>query len=200
MNIFARANIRAGDHVAIVGVGFLGMLLVQLAVDAGAKVIACGRRAGALQLARELGAEHTHLLDDHARIIDAVKSLTDERLCNVVIECVGKQSPLDLATELTGVRGRLVIAGYHQDGPRQVNMQLWNWRGLDVINAHERDPRVYLDGIRGAVDAVLTGRLKLDRLITHRLPLEQLGKALDLTRDRPDGFMKALITTSNGAT
>ena len=38
--------------------------------------------------------------------------------------------------ELTRVRGRLVVAGYHQDGPRQVDMQLWNWRGLDVINAH----------------------------------------------------------------
>ena len=44
------------------------------------------------------------------------------------------------------LRGKLVIAGYHQDGPRQVNMQLWNWRGLDVINAHERDPRALLDG------------------------------------------------------
>jgi len=54
-----------------------------------------------------------------------------------VIEAAGQQWPLDLATELTRERGRLIIAGYHQDGPRQINMQLWNWRGLDVINAHE---------------------------------------------------------------
>ena len=52
-----------------------------------------------------------------------------------------------------------MIAGYHQDGPRQVNMQLWNWRGLDVINAHERDPAVYVQGIREAVEAVAAGRL-----------------------------------------
>jgi hypothetical protein len=43
--------------------------------------------------------------------------------------------------ELTARGAGSIVAGYHQDGPRQVNMQLWNWRGLDVINAHERDPR-----------------------------------------------------------
>jgi hypothetical protein len=54
----------------------------------------------------------------------------------------------DLAGELCAERGRLVIAGYHQDGMRQVNVQLWNWRGIDVINAHERDPQAYVDGMR----------------------------------------------------
>ena len=38
-------------------------------------------------------------------------------------------------------------------------MQLWNWRGLDVINAHERDPQVYTDGIRAAAQAVAGGTL-----------------------------------------
>ena len=76
----------------------------------------------------------------------AVKELTGGAFCDRVIEAVGKQWPLDLAAELTRERGRLIVAGYHQDGPRQVNMQLWNWRGLDVINAHERDPEVYMRG------------------------------------------------------
>ena len=91
-------------------------------------------------------------------------------------------------------RGRLVVAGYHQDGLRQVNMQLWNWRGLDVINAHERDPQVYLDGIRRAAAAVTAGVLCPAPLYSRVYPLEELGAALDATRDRPDGFMKALIT------
>jgi threonine dehydrogenase-like Zn-dependent dehydrogenase len=91
------------------------------------------------------------------------------------------------------VRGRLVIAGYHQDGARQVNMQLWNWRGLDVINAHERDPRAYVEGMRAAVDAVASGRLDPAPLYTHRFSLDQLGAALEATRVRPDGFLKALV-------
>ena len=73
-------------------------------------------------------------------------------------------------------------------------MQLWNWRGLDVINAHERDPKVYMAGIRSAVAAVTSGRLDPRPLYTHVYPLERLGEALDATRDRPDGFLKALVT------
>jgi threonine dehydrogenase-like Zn-dependent dehydrogenase len=133
-------------------------------------------------------------MDDHFRIIEAVKRLTGGVFCDRVIEAVGKQWPLDLAAELTRERGKLVIAGYHQDGPRQVNMQLWNWRGLDVINAHERDPALYMEGIRAAVDAVASGRLDPSGLYTHLYPLERLDEALDATRDRPDGFLKALVT------
>jgi threonine dehydrogenase-like Zn-dependent dehydrogenase len=110
-----------------------------------------------------------------------------------VIEAVGAQWPLDLAGELTRERGRLVIAGFHQDGPRQVNMFLWNWRGLDVINAHERDPAVYVEGIRAAMMALDAGALATEELYTHRLPLDRLGQALELMRDRPDGFLKAVV-------
>lgn len=193
MNIFRRSEVKAGQTVAIIGVGFLGAILTRLASDAGARVIALSRRASSLQLARAFGAAETLALDDHYRLIAEVKALTDGRFCDVVIECVGKPWPLDLAAELTAERGRLVIAGYHQDGPRRVNMQLWNWRGLDVINAHERDPAVYARGVREAVQAVVEGRLDPTPLYTHRYRLEDLAKALDDTRDKPDGFVKALV-------
>ncbi|MFL5537917.1 MAG: zinc-binding dehydrogenase [Longimicrobiaceae bacterium] len=194
MNIFRRSGISAGQTVAIVGVGFLGALLTRLAKDAGARVIAISRRPFSLEVARDMGADETIPMDDHWRIIERVKELTGGVFCDRVIEAVGKQWPLDLSAELTRERGRLVIAGYHQDGPRQVNMQLWNWRGIDVINAHERDPQVYVDGIRAAVDAVASGRLDPSPLYTHTFPLDRLGDALNATRDRPEGFLKALIT------
>ncbi len=194
MNIFRRAEIRAGQDVAIVGIGFLGAILTRLATEAGARVIAISRRPWSLAMARRFGAAETIPMEDHAAVVDAVKALTDDRLCPVVIEAVGKQWPLDLAAELTAERGRLVVAGYHQDGPRQVNMWLWNWRGLDVVNAHERDPAIYVRGIREAVDAVASGRLDPSPLYTHRYGLDRLGEALDATRDRPDGFLKALVT------
>ena len=193
MNILARAGIAPGQTVAIVGIGFLGALLTRLATDAGARVIAIARRPYALEVARAMGAAETVAMDDHWRIIEAVKALTGGALCERVIEAAGKQWPLDLAAELCAERGRLVIAGYHQDGPRQVNMQLWNWRGLDVINAHERDPAIYVDGVRRAVAAVAAGRLDPGPLLTHSYPLEALDAALAATRDRPEGFMKAVV-------
>ena len=193
MNIFRRSDIRPGQTVAIVGIGFLGALLTRLATDAGARVIAISRRAYSLDVARAFGATETIPMADHTAIIEQVKALTGGAFCERVIEAVGKQWPLDLASELVAERGKLIVAGYHQDGPRQVNMWLWNWRGIDVINAHERDPKAYAQGIREAVEAVASGRLDPSPLYTHTFPLDRLDEALNATRDRPDGFLKAIV-------
>ncbi|HEX2134753.1 MAG TPA: zinc-binding dehydrogenase [Microvirga sp.] len=194
MNILRRSDIQAGHTVAIVGIGFLGAILTRLATDLGARVIAISRRPYSLAVARDMGAAVTLPMDDHHRIIGQVKEITNGSFCDRVVEAVGKQWPLDLSAELTRERGTLIVAGYHQDGPRQVNMWLWNWRGLDVINAHERDPKVYVQGIRDAVAAVASGRLDPRPLYTHQFPLHRLDEALNATRDRPDGFLKALVT------
>lgn len=194
VNIFRRADIQPGQTVAIIGIGFLGALVTKLASLASARVLAISRRPFALELAAKYGAAECIPMDDHWRIIERVKQLTGGEMCERVIEVVGEQWPLDLAGELTRERGRLVIAGYHQDGPRQVNMQLWNWRGLDVINAHERDPQVYLEGIRLAVDVVASGRLDPSPLYTHTYKLDELNRAFEAMKTRPDGFLKALIT------
>jgi threonine dehydrogenase-like Zn-dependent dehydrogenase len=192
-NIFRRSDIQPGQTVAIVGIGFLGAILVRLASNAGARVIAISRRQESLDLARRMGAAETIPMHDHWQIIERVRELTGGTFCDRVIEAVGKQWPLDLAAELTREAGRLVIAGYHQDGPRQVNMQLWNWRGFDVANAHERDPAVSVRGMREAVEAIERGIINPTDLVTHRYPLDRLDEALNATRDRPGNFVKAVV-------
>jgi threonine dehydrogenase-like Zn-dependent dehydrogenase len=193
MNIFRRSDVREGQTVAIIGIGFLGAALVALASNAGATVIAISRRQESLDLARLMGPVHAIPMHEHWEIIERVRELTGGALCDRVIEAVGKQWPLDLAAEITREGGRLIIAGYHQDGPRQVNMQLWNWRGFDVINAHERDPAVAVQGMRDAVTAIESGLIDPRLLITHRYPLDRLGEALNATRDREGRFVKAVV-------
>jgi threonine dehydrogenase-like Zn-dependent dehydrogenase len=185
--------------VAVVGVGFLGAAMIQLCAKAGARVIAIARSASALDLARRGGASDALPMIDHATVIGQVDALTDGAFCERSFECTGKSWPLDLAGEFTGIRGRLIIAGYHQDGLRPVNMQLWNWRGLDVVNAHERDPRVAVEGMQRAVEAVLDGRLDLSLLISHRFALADAEEALRAVRERPDGFTKAVLLTEETA-
>jgi threonine dehydrogenase-like Zn-dependent dehydrogenase len=194
LNIFRRSEIQAGQTVAIVGIGFLGGVLTQLASRAGARVLAFSRRHFALEIARSMGAAETISLGEQSAAIERVRHLTGGKFCEVVIEATGKEEPLNLAAELTAERGRLIIAGYHQDGARQINLQLWNWRGLDVINAHERDPAIYREGMQLAVDAVTRGLLTPGILYTHTFPLDELATAFRFTAQRPNGFMKALIT------
>jgi NADPH:quinone reductase len=189
VNVFRRSGIRAGQTVAVVGVGFLGAIVVQLAVREGARVLGISRRPAARDAARRMGAAQVFPLDDPPE----PEPEPEPESCDVVVEAGGRQATLDAASRLVRVRGRLVVAGFHQDGPRQVDLQSWNWRGIDVINAHERDPERYLDGMRTAARWVAEGRLDPDPLYTHRFPLESLSEALDTASRRPDGFMKALV-------
>jgi threonine dehydrogenase-like Zn-dependent dehydrogenase len=183
-NVLRRSGIEPGDRVAVVGAGFLGATIVALAADAGAEVTALARRARARQVALELGA---------ARAVGLDGTETD---FDVVVETGGVQATLDVASTLVRERGRLVIAGFHQDSPRTIDLQRWNWRGLDVVNAHERDPAQHADGIAAAVEAVAGGRLDPTPLYTHVLPVGRAAEAFDLARTRPDGFMKALVTAA----
>jgi threonine dehydrogenase-like Zn-dependent dehydrogenase len=184
-NVLRRSRVEPGMSVAIVGVGFLGAALVQLCTRAGADVVALSRRPFSLLLAERMGARP-------ARSLEHAQELNGGALFERVIEAGGVQETLDLATSLAAVRGVLVLAGFHQ-GARTVDLQLWNWRGLDVVNAHERDPAAYVRGMGQAVEAIGAGTLDPTPLCTHRFPLARLRAALDTAVARPDGFVKALV-------
>jgi 2-desacetyl-2-hydroxyethyl bacteriochlorophyllide A dehydrogenase len=188
INVMRRCRIEPGESVAIIGVGFLGALLVQLAVAAGANVTAISRRSYARLIAEQSGARETFALEDYRL---GTSQCLDKYSC--VIEATGTQEALDLATALVSIRGKLVVAGYHQDGLRQINMQQWNWKGIDAIQAHERDPQIYVQGMKDAIESVVSGVIKLDDLITHETPLSDIDIAFSLAARRPGGFLKAVV-------
>lgn len=196
MNIFNRSDIKKGHTVAIVGCGFLGILLIQLAKAEGARVIAISRRDFSLKAAKDAGADETITMDDHHRIIEEIKEITNGNFCERVIEATGKEWPLNLSIELTGERGKLIVAGFHQDGMRSINVQMLNWRGIDMISAHERNPMQYIKGIEDAVVAVKEERMNPFPLFTHSFSLNEMEEAYKHLTERPDGFVKALILTN----
>ena len=197
MNIFKRAEITVKDTVAVIGCGFLGLLLIQTLKAADCKVIAISRRGFSLIKALEAGADEIIHLDDHQEIIEKVKEITDGKFCDRVIECTGKEWPLNLGIELTRTRGKLIVAGFHQDGMRSVNMQLLNWRGIDLISAHERNPMEYVEGIKNAIEATQLGIIYPFDLITHSYSPEELEKGFQDLQQRPDGFVKGIMLHEN---
>lgn len=192
-NIIQRSDISAGDTVAIIGIGFLGALLCRLVKQKGAKVIAISQRPFSLDFAKKMGADELIQFSSTWEVANKVAEITGNSFCNRVIEATGKQAAIDLATEIIAEYGKLIIAGYHQDGLRSVNMQKWNWKAIDVINAHERDSNKYLSGMQQAAEAVSKGLLKPQDLYTHIFSIHHISEGFELTQSRPEGFMKALI-------
>lgn len=193
MNIFRRSKIETGNTVAVVGCGFIGLLLIQLLKTENCKVIAISRREFSRNMAAKFGADHVLPMDDHYKIIEAVSEITNENFCDAVFECTGMEWPLNLGIELTKTRGKLIVAGYHQDGMRKINMQLLNWRGIDMINAHEREASKYIKGIQEAIEAIRTGRLNPFELFNPIYRLSELESALNDLQNRPTGYIKGIV-------
>ncbi len=192
MNVMKRSQIIHGQRVAVIGAGFLGLLLIQLAVKQGAKVIAISKRKSSLEKAQKYGADEC--LEFSTEVSDKVMRWSQNFGCDCVIEATGYQQSLDISGEIIKNNGHLIIAGYHQDGIRTVNLQQWNWKGIDVINAHERDQSKYIQGIKDAMDAIVNKTIEINSLFTHIYPLGHINSAFEIMKDRPDGFIKALVT------
>ncbi|MEH6680306.1 MAG: zinc-binding dehydrogenase [Sediminicola sp.] len=193
MNIYERSAIQEGQTVAIVGCGFLGLLLIQLAKSKGCKVLAISQRGFSLDAAYMSGADHLIAMEGHTRVIQQVRDLTHGTFCDRTIECTGKEWPLNLSIELTKERGKLIVAGFYQDRMRNLNVQLLNRRRIDMISVHDRDPMKYVRGIKAAILAIETSQMDPFPLFTNVVPMQELGTALHHLGKRPDGFIKALV-------
>ena len=185
MNVVRRAGIRPGDRVAVVGFGYLAALVVQLLSPDIGGWVAISRRADSRALALRLGAEAAF---DFSNV---PSDLWDG--FPVVIEAAGVQRTLDYGTWLTAYGGRLVVAGYHADGPRTVNMQSWNWKGIDVINAHERQSSVYVAALREGLELSAARGVDLAPLHTHSWSLDEAAEAFRYAEERPPGFVKSVV-------
>ncbi len=195
VNILNRSDIKAGQAVVVIGSGFIGCLLIQLLKAAGADVIAVSQRKSSLEFAEKSGADYLVKFGEIWEVAKKIKELAPEGVQRV-IEATGAQRSLDLATEIISEYGKLIIAGYHQDGMRSIKMQQWNWKAIDVINAHERNPQVYIDGLKEAIRKTQEGILRPHELITHSFGIDDINRAFEMLHQKPEGFLKGVILYS----
>ncbi|MET0899920.1 MAG: alcohol dehydrogenase catalytic domain-containing protein [Mycobacterium sp.] len=131
-----RARVTAGEWVAVVGVGGVGLSAVQVAVAAGANVIAVDRTPAALALARRLGAQHT-VLADGSDTAQRVSDLSGGGT-HVAVDAVGSVSTCAAAIHSLRRQGRHVQVGLlpNVGGHPAVPMdRVIAWE-LDVLGSH----------------------------------------------------------------
>jgi len=189
-----RAGIELGDTVAVVGTGFMGLILLQQILLKGpAKVIAIDVRDEMLAMAKQLGADTT-LNPQRDDVSTVIKELTNGKGVDITFEVGGNQATLDMAAAITRMEGKLVIFGYHP-GQRIIrDLGYWNWMAFDIINAHFRDLRTILKGADIGIRLLNFNKLNMKPLITHSFPLEEIEQAFQAALDKPDDFIKSVIT------
>jgi threonine dehydrogenase-like Zn-dependent dehydrogenase len=191
-----RTRVDMGDTVAVVGLGFMGLLALQaIRLRGPAYLIAVDPRPHAREMACRLGADVACAPEE----VDAKWKLTEWNQLgkgygvDVAIEASGTQAGLTLAGQMVHEHGMLSLVGYHQGGPRLVDMELWNWKAVDILNAHERRTPYLVECIARGLALVKAGRLDIGMLVTHRFPLECVDEAFAALQTKPDGFVKAVI-------
>lgn len=190
---YRRTPIPVGASVAVVGLGFMGLVMLQLLRSSPvSRVYAIDLRQDALDVALRNGADVVSVpADVPARLY--FDELSDpSNGVDVVIEASGSQAGLDLAGSLVRPHGLLSLLGYHQ-GSRQVPMQTWNWKALDVVNAHVRESRLLRDATAAGLELQNAGRLDIASLVTHRFDRTTIDDAFQTLRDKPTGFIKSVV-------
>jgi threonine dehydrogenase-like Zn-dependent dehydrogenase len=179
-----------GDRVAVVGCGFMGLICLQIAKHQGAGFIcALDPDASGLERSKELGAE-VALSPSVSHAQSILARLGD---FDLVIEAAGTQSALDLCGDLVKEHGRILI-GYHQSegGMRTVNMQQWNYKAIDVVNAHVRRPAEKAEAMRQGVDLMRKGHIVTEPLVTA-YGFSEIEQAFRDLSPRKPGLMKAVL-------
>ena len=171
-----RARVRAGDTVAVVGCGGVGLNVVQCAAVAGARVIAVDLNPSRLAVARTLGAWETVNPGEVERVDKRVRQLTGGGV-DIAFEAVGSPKTIDLAFSLLKRGGRLCLIGYSAE-PAVLPAAKVMYYELEVVGSLGCGAGEYPE----IVALVEAGRLTLDPIVSGTLPLERINEGFDRLR------------------
>jgi len=177
-----RAGVRPGSTVLVIGSGISGLLHIRLAAALGAgRVFATDVSEYRLEWARRSGA--TEAFDAIAagdRLPEMLRKANDGRLADLVILCTGAASAIDQGLACLENGATFIVFAVPAPGeshPVPLN-DLWR-REVTVRTAYGAAP----NDLQVALDLIAAGRVRVDDMVTHRLPLERIAEGFRLVAD-----------------
>jgi threonine dehydrogenase-like Zn-dependent dehydrogenase len=189
-----RFNLKAGDSVALIGAGFMGLVSLELAQLQGAvETAAFDLLDWRLEKAKILGADEVY---NPNKLSAADKEKLEEKF-DLVIEATGVQAAVDMASDLVKKHGRIVLLGYHQsnNGIRQVDMKKWNYKAIDVINGHVRNLKEKRDAMELGYKLVDKNKIKLEEFVSE-YKFKDIEEAFKDLKNRKKDIYKISLTFS----
>lgn len=172
------AQVRVGDRVLVTGAGPIGLLAARVAVVSGAEVTVSDVDSGRLALASELGAVAT--VDPGE--VTAVGGF------DVLLECSGVPAAALAGIEAVGPAGRAVLVGMAPDAVTSLPTQTIQNREIRLTGTFR-----YAGTYPTAIALAASGRVDLDRLVTGRFGLDEVGAALEAGRRDPSSVKPVVL-------
>jgi L-iditol 2-dehydrogenase len=184
-------HLEAGDTVAVLGAGPIGLLTAAVARAAGASEIyvtepLAYRRDFALGYVADAG-----LNPDKEDVVAGIMELTGGRGVDVAFEAAGASETPQQAAAMTRIGGKVILAGIPAEPLLTLRADTVRRKGL-TIKLVRRSKHTYPPAIR----LVQAGMVDVRSLATHILPLERIGEAFEMVAGYRDGVLRALIKVS----
>jgi L-iditol 2-dehydrogenase len=180
-----RAAVRAGETAAVVGVGTLGLLALQVLRARGGRVLCIGRSSRRFALARELGADAVHATSD-GPLQPVARAFSGREGVDCVVETAGTPEAVNHALEIVRPGGRVVVTGLPHD-PTPVLFFSVVRREVTITGS-----MIYQDEFVEAMRLVAAGQVHTPPLITHRFPLDDIARAFAV-HEEPTAIKVAVI-------
>jgi threonine dehydrogenase-like Zn-dependent dehydrogenase len=161
-----------GCRVLVLGSGTIGLLAAQFLLAKGVDVHLAGKRAGSLQLGRDLGVSTTHDLDEIA--------ISDERF-DAVIDATSSDSSPAIAARLVDPAGRIVLIGL-SGTPSIVDTRDLVLADITTVGILSASP-----GLAGAIEAFASGAVDPDSIVGEVIGLAEVASRLDGRRGAAAG-------------
>jgi L-iditol 2-dehydrogenase len=170
------ANLQPGQAVLILGSGISGLLHLLLARTLGAgRIVTTDISAYRLEMARQLGADA--VFDAREDIPVRLREINDDRLADLVIVCTGALSAFKQALHSVDRGGTILCFATTEPGvdlPVPIN-EFWR-NEIKLMPSYGNSP---LDATL-AIELIRSGRVPVEKMITHRLPLTETGQGFRL--------------------
>jgi S-(hydroxymethyl)glutathione dehydrogenase/alcohol dehydrogenase len=190
--VLKTAEVPEGASVCVIGLGGVGQSIVMGAVLAGAaRIVAVDRVASRLDLARELGATDTIMATDPATTNDAIRRTTRGGP-DFVFEAIGLRTTIEQAIALLPTGGTAVLVGLTAFGER-ASFEVFPFvDGSRRIIGSNYGSAIAAVDFRRYADLFLSGSLPIDRLVSHRIGLDDVEAAFEAMR-RGEGLRHVIV-------
>jgi len=183
-----RLRLEPGETVLVVGQGPIGLMLAVMAKRAGAQVITSDLYPARLTISKSYGLEHT-IDAGHADVGEVIRQRTDRRGADAVILAVGGTSLIRPAIDATRAGGRVLLFAQTARGEVQIDPAAVCVDEKTLLGSYSAS----VDLQKESVDFVMNREMDLERLISHRFPLEDSVEALKRAAHPQPDSMKIVI-------
>lgn len=185
-----RARVSAGEKVAVIGCGIVGMGAAAASVSRDAEVIAVDIDDSKMDIARKAGVAHT-INTNKVDLHEALSEITDGEGPDVIIEAVGNTQTYRAAVDEVAYTGRVVCIGYAKK-PVEYETGMFVRKEIEIYGSRNCEKDV---DFPAAIKYLEKGGFPVDDVISRIVTLDEAGQALAEWSENPGPITKILVDT-----